>query len=282
LETTAVPSTPSFAKPLFWAILLLLPVCVLPPGNSSAQEADRPERWIPLFNGKDLDGWIPKITGYDLGVNARETFRVENGILRVCYDKYTRFDGQFGHLFYRQPYGNYRLRVEYRFVGEQCPGGPEWAFRNSGAMIHGQSPESMRKDQEFPVSIEVQFLGGKGEGRRPTANVCTPGTIVVRDGQIVQPHCIDSTSKTYDGDQWVTVEVEVHGDQIITHKIDGKVVLSYEKPQLDPDDADAKRLIEARHGDVRLQSGSISLQAESHPVEFRKVEILPLDESPKP
>ena len=167
-------------------------------------------------------------------------------------------------------------------MGEQCPGGPEWAFRNSGVMIHGQTPESMGKDQEFPVSIEVQFLGGNGKGKRPTANLCTPGTIVVRDGQLVQPHCVDSSSKTYDGDQWVTVEVEVHGDRLITHKIDGAVVLSYEKPQLDPNDADAKKLIEARQGDIRLQGGSISLQSESHPVEFRKVEILPLAESTTP
>jgi hypothetical protein len=247
-----------------------------------AQEPARAERWIPLFNGKNLDGWTPKITGYDLGVNARDTFRVENGILRVCYDKYTSFDGQFGHLFYKAPYGHYRLRVEYRFVGDQCPGGPSWALRNSGVMIHGQLPESMRKDQEFPVSIEVQFLGGTGQGNRPTANLCTPGTIVVREGKLVQPHCIDSSSKTYDGDQWVTVEVEVHGDLLITHRIDGKDVLSYVKPQLDPDDPDAKALIAARNGNVRLTEGSLSLQAESHPVEFRTVEIMSLDETDKP
>jgi len=247
----------------------------------ASEPASHEEHWIPLFNGKNLEGWTPKITGYDLGVNAHDTFRVENGILRVAYDKYDKFDGQFGHLFYKQPFSNYRLRIEYRFVGDQCKEGPGWAFRNSGVMIHGQSPETMRKDQDFPVSIEVQFLGGSGKGERHTANLCTPGTTVVRDGVLMQPHCVDSTSKTYNGDQWVTMEVEVHGDKVIEHKIDGQVVLKYEKAQLDPNDADAKKIIEAQKGDVMLKGGTLSLQAESHPVEFRKVEILPLDEPAK-
>ncbi len=115
--------------------------------------------------------------------------------------------GKFGHLFYKTPFSHYRLRIEYRFVGDQCPGGPSWAFRNSGVMIHGQPPESMRKDQEFPVSIEVQFLGGNGRDKRPTANVCTPGTNIVMGGKLITQHCTDSKAKTYHGDQWVTVEV---------------------------------------------------------------------------
>ena len=123
--------------------------------------------WIALFNGKDLDGWKPKIKGYAAGDNFGNTFRVEDGVLKVAYDKYTKFDGKFGHLFYKTPFSHYKLHIEYRFVGEQCPGGPSWALRNSGVMIHGQTPESMGKDQEFPVSIEVQFLGGNGKGDAP-------------------------------------------------------------------------------------------------------------------
>lgn len=232
--------------------------------------------WIALFNGKDLEGWIPKIKGYPAGENYADTFRVENGVLEVSYDKYKKFDGKFGHLFYKTPYSHYRLRVEYRFVGEQCPGGPSWAFRNSGAMIHGQTAESMRLDQDFPVSIEVQFLGGNGRNKRPTANVCTPGTHIVMGGKLITRHCTDSASKTYHGDQWVTVEVEVHGNGAIKHIVDGQTVIEYEKPQLDENDADGKKLIKG--GDKMLTVGTISLQSESHPIEFRKVEILPLDE----
>lgn len=242
---------------------------------AAGQDSPGKEGWISLFNGKDLEGWTPKIKGYDANVNYGNTFRVEDGILKVSYDQYPKFDAKFGHLFSKQKYANYRLRVEYRFVGEQCPGGPSWALRNSGVMIHSQSPESMRKDQDFPVSIEVQYLGGNGKDKRPTGNVCTPGTNIVMDGKLITQHCTDSRSKTYHGDQWVTVEVEVHGNSTIKHIVNGETVLEYEKAQLDETDPDARKLI--KDGDKMLSEGFIALQAESHPVEFRKVEILPLE-----
>jgi Domain of Unknown Function (DUF1080) len=249
---------------------------VVAPAAIDAQDKADEKGWIALFNGKDLDGWTPKIKGYPAGENFGDTFRVEDGVLKVSYDKYSKFDGKFGHLFYKTPFSHYRLRVEYRFVGDQCPGGPSWAIRNSGAMIHGQTPESMGKDQEFPVSIEVQYLGGNGRDKRPTANVCTPGTNIVMGGKLITEHCTDSTSKTYHGDQWVTVEVEAHGNGVIKHIVDGQTVLEYEKPQLDDREADARRLM--KDGDKMLYGGTISLQSESHPIEFRKVEILPLKE----
>ena len=236
---------------------------------------DAEPKWIQLFNGKDLTGWTPKFAGHELGENYLNTFRVEDGLLKVSYDGYEKFDGKFGHLFYGKEYSRYRMRVEYRFVGEQVPGGPGWAFRNNGVMVHGQSAKSMGKDQNFPVSIEVQLLGGNGTDERPNANLCTPGTNVVMEDKLVLDHCIQSSSKTYHGDQWVTVEIEVLGNESIRHIIDGKVVLQYSKPQLDPKDADAKKL--GVDGDLLLSKGTISLQAESHGVEFRKVELLPLD-----
>ena len=232
--------------------------------------------WIQLFNGKNLDGWTPKIRYYDLGENFGNTFRVEDGLLKVSYDKYDKFDNKFGHLFYRDKFSHYRFRVEYRFVGQQAQGGPNWAVRNSGVMIHGESPETMDKDQDFPASIEVQLLGGNGTDPRPTANLCTPGTNIVMDGKLITRHCTNSTSKTYHGDGWVTVEIEVHGNKLIKHIVDGETVLSYTEPQLDEADAHAKKLI-AKSGKM-LSGGTISLQSESHPVEFRKIELLRLAE----
>lgn len=233
-------------------------------------------KWISLFNGKNLDGWTPKITGYDLGDNYAKTFRVEDGVLKVGYDGYEKFENKFGHLFYKDKFSHYRLRLEYRFVGDQCTGGPGWALRNSGIMIHCQAPESMTKDQDFPVSIEVQFLGGNGKDPRSTGNLCTPGTHVVMDGKLLTRHCTSSTSATYHGDRWVSAEVEVHGDGPIRHFIEGQLVLEYEKPQLDEGDANAKPLL--RDGPKLIREGYLSLQAESHPVEFRKIEIQVLDQ----
>ncbi|MDR3633208.1 MAG: DUF1080 domain-containing protein [Isosphaeraceae bacterium] len=259
-----------------YVLLLSIFINVAPtlPGGRDASAQDN-GKWVSLFNGKNLEGWTPKITGYAAGENYANTFRVEDGILKVGYDRYPKFDGKFGHLFSQQKYANYRLRIEYRFVGDQCPGGPGWAYRNSGVMIHCQAPETLRKDQEFPVSVEVQFLGGDGKKTRPTGNVCTPGTHIVMGGKLITQHCTDSRSQTYHGDQWVTAEVEVHGNGKIKHIINGETVLEYEKPQFDEKDADARKLI--RNGDVMIGEGYIALQAESHPVEFRKVEILSLD-----
>lgn len=242
---------------------------------SAAFSAEK-EQWIQLFNGKDMTGWTPKFRGYDLGVNHNDTFRVENGVLKVSYDKWDKFDSKFGHLFYKESFSNYRLRVEYRFVGDQCPGGPGWAFRNSGVMIHGQPAETMTKDQDFPVSVETQLLGGSGKGQRTTANVCTPGTHIVMDGKLITTHCINSKSKTYHGDDWVTLELEVRGNKVVKHIMEGQVVFEYTQPQLDPKDGNAKKLMKG--DDVMLSGGSISLQAESHPCEFRKVELLKFED----
>lgn len=229
--------------------------------------------WIQLFNGKDLDDWIVKIKSYELGDNHGDTFRVEDGILKVSYDQYEgRFRGRFGHLFYKEPFSHYVLRVEYRIVGEQYQAAPGWAIRNSGIMIHGQTPETMELKQDFPVSAEVQLLGGDGSEVRPTANLCTPGTNVVMEGKLQTEHCTKSTSKTYHGDQWVTVEVEVHGNKAVRHKIDGKTVMEYSQIQLDERDKFSQKLL-AAGADKMVSGGTISLQSEGHPVEFRKVEL---------
>lgn len=258
--------------PLALVFLAALALAVARPLPAAPADEKKDGDWVPLFNGKNLDGWTPKITGYEYGDNHADTFRVADGAIQVRYDKYKEFDGKFGHLFYKDKFAHYRLRVEYRFVGEQCKGGPGWATRNSGVMFHCQDPKTMRKDQEFPVSIEAQFLGGLGKGARPTLNMCSPGTNVVLGGKLFTTHCTNSKSKTYDGDAWVSAEIEVNGSGTVKHSVDGAVVLEYEKPQLDPKDADAKKLIKDETK-LLLEEGYIALQAESHPVEFRKVEI---------
>jgi hypothetical protein len=244
--------------------------------DEKSAQSSMDENWIQLFNGKDLDDWQIKFTGYELGYNLNNTFRVENGLLRVRYDDWDEWNGQFGHIFYNGEFSHYRLRVEYRFVDEQVKGGPGWAFRNNGLMLHGQSAGSMEVDQDFPVSIEVQLLGGNGTDERSTMNLCTPGTNVVMDGVLVEQHCINSGSKTFHGDQWVSVEVEVRGGEIIRHFVVGEEVLSYEKPQLDPREQYYDKLL-AEYGDSIITGGTISLQAESHPTDFRKIELLILE-----
>ncbi|MDR2927483.1 MAG: DUF1080 domain-containing protein [Cytophagaceae bacterium] len=232
------------------------------------------ENRIQLFNGENLDGWTVKITGYPAGENFGNTFRVENGILKVCYDAYDTFDNRFGHIFTNEKYSHYKLWVEYRFTGEQVAGSPEWAYRNSGAMLHCQSPQSMDINQDFPVSIEAQMLGGNGTDERATGSVCTPGTEICIDGKPYGEHCYSSRSKTYHGDRWVTLEMVVLGDSIVHHIIDGDTILSY--THLTVGGGNVNPVPAIPFG--TLSEGHISLQSESHPVEFRKVELLNLSE----
>lgn len=241
-------------------------------GDKSAED-----KWIQLFNGKDLNDWDIKFKGHPLGENYKNTFRVEDGMLRVRYDDWEEFGNVFGHIFYRGEFSHYRLRVEYRFVGNQVKGGPGWAFRNNGLMLHGQSAASMELDQDFPVSMEIQLLGGDGTNERSTLNLCTPGTNVVMDGKLIEQHCNNSRSKTFHGDQWVTAEVEVHGGETIRHYVNGEEVMHYEKPQLDPRDKYYLKFLPADSSKI-ITKGSISLQAESHNTDFRKIELMILDQ----
>jgi hypothetical protein len=248
---------------------------------ASASDAGGPDAraWTAIFNGRDLKDWDIKFRGQELGVNLNDTFRVEDGLLKVRYDKWTAFDGEFGHIFYKRPFSHYIVAVEYRFVGEQVTGaGPRnaWAIRNNGIMAASQSAQSMGKDQDFPISLEVQLLGGLGDGKpRSTGNLCTPGTHVYFGDSLITRHCTNSTSKTFDGDQWVRVEAMILGDSLIRHIVNGDTVMTYRKPIMGKGSAANTQpgvLVEGQP----ITEGYISLQAETAPIDFRKVEVLDL------
>lgn len=256
--------------PLVAVLLLLI-------AGFTAVKANKPAKtkWIQLFNGKDIQDWSIKIRTHELDDNFGNTFRVADGMMQVRYDGYTQFDQQYGHIFYKKPFSYYLLQVEYRFVGEQCPGGEGWALRNSGAMLHSQDPKTMLKDQDFPISIEAQFLGGNGKDPRTTCNLCTPGTNVVMADTLFTPHCINSSSQTYHGDQWVTANFIVLGDEEVHHLVGTDTVFSYFQPQMGGGSVAPVDPAVKIDGQL-LKSGYISLQSESHPIDFRRVAVVDL------
>jgi len=265
-------------KNLVRAVIILIGCAVMLEAQSrpAATKNDPGQKeWIQLFNGKDLKDWTPKFSKHDLGENFNDTFRVEDGLLKVRYDKWTKFDGEFGHLFYKDPFSYYITAAEYRFVGEQVPGGPAWAIRNNGLMLNAPNPKTMLKDQDFPISIEVQLLGGFGKPRT-TGNLCTPGTNVVMDGKLITAHCVNSKSKTYEGDQWVRVEVLLHGDELVRHIVEGETVLEYSKPQIGGGNVSPVDPAVKVDG-TPLPGGYPSIQAETAPIDFRKIEVLNLE-----
>lgn len=256
-------------KPLIVSSLLLAS------GAGLGAPADE-EEWVALFNGQDLNDWIAKIRRHPVGENFRNTFRVEDGLFTVSYDGYDEFDEQFGHVFYKDPFSHYRLIVEYRFIGEYLADTPEWAYRNSGVMVHSQDPETMPPDQDFPISLEVQFLGGLSDGNpRPTGNMCSPGTHIEYAGKFNDTHCINSTSPTFDGDQWVVAEVLVLGADRIVHYINGEAVIEYENTTFGGGVVSGHRP-EMKPDGESIGEGYISLQSEGHPIQFRRVELLNL------
>lgn len=246
---------------------------------ASAQSAPRAQdsEWHSLFNGKNLDGWTVKIAEHPLNENFADTFRVEDGVIKVSYDRYEKFDGRFGHLYTNQPYSHYVLSLEYRFTGKGIADAPHWAKLNSGVMVHSQSPLSMALDQGWPTSMEMQFLAAGATAGTQTGNAVTPGTNLVMNGKLVTDHIIDSTSKLYPLDEWITAEIEVHGNELIVHRINGSEVLRYRHPQLDPQDPGAQRL-RAAGAPLQLSFGHIALQAEGQPIWFRNIKIRQLHE----
>lgn len=266
------------------AILTGAAFCFLFSYNTSGQRGSEKKniiqghddgKWISIFNGKDLDGWTPKVTGYKAGENPLDLFRVENGILEVNYSKYDRFNNRFGHLFYKEKLSSYILHVEYRFHGELLADAPAYCYRNSGVMIHSQSPESMDIKQNWPISVEIQLLGSTDSVKQKTANICTPGTTVFFKGSLTNEHCISSTSKYFYDNEWVNLDIIVHQGKAISMVIDRDTVLVVSHPQI------GGYLLPENYpvptGTV-LEDGYIALQAEGTNIDFRKVELKILDE----
>lgn len=264
----------------FFAAFITLLSLTFASCNTKTKPVDESSEWIQLLSADNLDDWTVKITNYEVGDNYANTFSMEDGILKIRYDKeaYPTFENRFGHLFYKDTYSHYLLRLEYRFVGEQAIGAPSWAFRNSGVMFHGQSPESMALDQDFPVSIEYQLLGSDFTREQVTGSVCTPGTNIVIGDELILDHCTQSSSNTYMDDQWVTAELEVRGSEIVKHIINGDTVMVYGQPQLDEREQYYQKMLELNNGEKMLTRGTISLQSEGYPCDFRNVEIKILQE----
>ncbi|MGZ5135335.1 MAG: 3-keto-disaccharide hydrolase [Flavitalea sp.] len=264
-----------------FSILLSVIVLFIISGCQTSKNTQKGDQWVSLFNSQDINDWIVKIHRHAVNVNFGNTFRVEDSMIKVRYDKYDDFNEQYGHLYYKTPFSWFHLKLEYRFVGQLQRGAPSFTLRNSGVMFHSQDPRSMPVEQDWPISVEMQFLGGLSDGKsRTTGNMCSPGTDVVYQGKIAKDHCINSSSKTYDGDQWVSAELIVFGDSLVTHVINGDTVLQYSKPQIGGGVANRYDPKIKQDGKL-LTSGFIALQSEGQPIDFRNITIRDLSQLQK-
>ncbi len=264
-------SVPERLQRSFLAIVIILLA------GCTSNEKREESKWIRLFNGKDLNDWVVKINHYDPGVNFDSTFSVQDSTIRVRYNNYGEFNDRFGHLFYKKPFSRFHLKVEYRFTGMQQPGAPTWTNLNSGVMFHAQDPSTIKKEQDWPIAVEMQFLAGLGDGNpRPTGNMCSPGTDIYYQGKKYDGHCLESSSGTYPPGEWVKAELIVLGDSLVTHIINGDTVLQYSKPSIGGgvvSGYDSAVFMEGKP----LTEGYIGLQSEGQPIEFRNVLLRELE-----
>jgi hypothetical protein len=251
-------------------ISILLILFLMACQSTKTTEADE---WVDLFNGQDINDWIVKIHHHDVGENFGNTFRVEDGLIKVRYDQYGDFNNQFAHLYFKKPFSRYHLKMEYKFTGELQAGAPDYTMLNSGVMFHSQDPNTMPKEQNWPISVEMQFLAGLDDGEpRPTGNMCSPGTDIVYRGEVYKGHCLNSSSKTYDKDEWISAELIVLADSLITHIINGDTVLQYSKPTMGGGVVNGYDSLLWKPG-MALKAGFIALQSEGQPIDFRNVKL---------
>lgn len=245
--------------------------------ETKATEEVPAAEWETLFNGKDLEGWTAKLQHHESGDNYENTFRVVDGIIQVNYEGYESFDERYGHLFYKKPYSSFHLKFDYRFTDQWMEDAPSYTYRNSGVMFHSQAPETILKEQDWPISVEYQMLADAGDGKpRPTGNMCSPGTEVFFNGEMDPRHCIGSSSPTFPWDEWVHAELIVYGDSLVIHMVNGEEVLKYTNPQIGG--GVANRFDPAYKVDGQmLKEGYIGLQAEGQGVAFKNIEIKELD-----
>ncbi len=259
-------------KPILMATATLLVIL------ASCKSADKNKNeWQTLFNGKNLDGWTVKIHHHEVGDNYANTFRVKDGAIQVNYDEYDTFDKRYGHLFYDKSFSSYHLKFEYRFTDQWMKDAPSYTYRNSGIMFHSQGPKTILKEQDWPISVEYQILAEEKENQaRPTGNMCSPATEVFVEGSMSPQHCVNSTSKTYKWDGWQSGELIVYRDSLVIHKVNGKEVLQYTKPQIGGGVANGYNPAIKIDGKA-LTEGYIGLQAEGQGIEFKSIKIKELN-----
>jgi hypothetical protein len=242
--------------------------------------------WVQLFNRVDLKDWDIKFTGHQLNDNYKNTFKVQDSLLIVDYGGYTGFNNEWGHAANKtKPYSYYLLRAEYSPGANQVSGGPSWAVQNNGLMLHSQSMASMTLGQNYPISMECQLKGSKNG---PTLNLCTPGTAyynAVSGGSVNTTHCTSISASSSPGpasDAWAWASAYVLGDSIIRHYngkgVGSTPVLTYYRPVYNNADGSVGSAPSNTPANgTPLKSGYISIQAETAPYRFRRIELVNLE-----
>jgi 3-keto-disaccharide hydrolase len=260
---------------------LLLAACILSIPFASAASGEKPdsEGWVPLFNGKNLDGWYSYLESSGKNKDPNGVFKIENGMIHILDVPMSDGKSDNGYLATTQEFSNVRIHVEYKWGTKRASEGK----RNSGLLYLAVGP-----DRIYPTSLECQIeetdVGDLWivNGASVTAFFIAPSFPMYDDdrqaGTRVRGAPGDSLRVLKSGDfenrdGWNSVDVILQGDQS-THLVNGRIV-NHARDIQQPDPANPSRMIP-------LRSGRILLEAEGSEIWFRNVRVKPLGPPEKP
>ncbi|MBM3996049.1 MAG: DUF1080 domain-containing protein [Planctomycetes bacterium] len=163
------------------------------------------DKWINLFNGKDLAGWKTNVFGKDQG----KTFTVEQDYIKVS--------GNPGGYFYTEKsYKNYVLSFDWRYKRPDNLDDEAKFSGNSGLLVHIQA-----HGKGWPNSLEVQ-----GENRNHASFIAIKG----KEGKDVGLTNVKFDKKTLEKvrkpvGQWNTTEVTINNGDVAV-KVNGTPISS--------------------------------------------------------
>jgi hypothetical protein len=196
---------------------------------------------IQLFNGRNLDGWIPYL--WDAKEKKQDTTTPVSGVWTVK-DGVLHCTGKpVGYIRTVDEYDNYRLSLEWRW--------PEGTERgNNGVLVHTTTPNALGV---WPKSIEVQLAkDNAGDFWVIGTTLEVPDVEKRRQGRR-HLNLTDGSEKPVG--EWNKIEIECQGDEIKVW-VNGDLVNHATK--------------------CSVTRGAISLQSEGAPVMFRNIVLTPL------
>src|SRR4030095_1407778 len=236
--------------------------------------------WIPLFNGKNLDGWYTWLPSMGRDNDPDGVFKVDDGVLHILDLPEADQEQEFGYIATNNEYSNYRLRFQYKWGSKRfAPRAHD--PRDSGLLYHFIGP-----DRIWPASVECQVQEGDTGDFYLIAGTALTTTVEASDIE-TKKYKADGVaydtrpafdrivrSGTFDLlTDWNTVEVIVSG-ATVAHSVNG-VVNNRATRIRQPDPSDPSRFIP-------LTRGRILFQAEGAEVFYRNIELKPLPSDTDP
>ncbi len=245
-------------------------------GGSSLDTQPAPssdsDGWVPLFNGKNFDGWYTFLPSTGKNADPNGVFKVENGMIHILDIPVTAGKQEFGYLATVREFGRCRIRAEFKWGAKRFPPRQE-DKRDSGLLYYFTGP-----DKIWPRALELQIqetdVGDLWilDGMKVTTKVETDGyPMYVLSGPLkTQTHGrIIKFGDFEDRNGWNTVEAILDGDRI-THLVNGRAVMrAWDIQQTSLDNPSLS---------VPATGGRIMLQAEGAEIWFRNVQMKPLDQ----